>query len=256
MQTDAIVLAGGRTGGLLKRRGETDYKCFLSTGKGSLLEAMVNSLKGCDLVSSIHVLAPSSLKDLIAIENIDSVHGKDLPVIEGIVSLLEHLGRESNHRKDRYLICASDLPFVSSRGIRDFLKLCPGGINLCLPVIEKKDFFRRFPGTIKFPVPLKEGSFTAGGVLLLQGQGDIGRLKAFMQKLFDARKNLPELLGMLGRGFVWRFVTHSLSVSDIEKRIEVLSGMSCRAVRGCDPALAFDIDNILHFIQAKRCIRV
>jgi len=81
------------------------------------------------------------------------------------------------------------------------------------------------------------------------------RNRETINKTFLARKSQIGMARLLGPLFVARFLTHRLTVADIERRCLSLLGCSGRGIRGCAPELAMDIDGPEDYAMPSNTVR-
>jgi len=157
-------------------------------------------------------------------------------ILKGLKSLSEQANPPS-----KVLIVTTDLPFLSPKVIEDFLDLCPDDRDICVPLMTKGQYQARFPDSHSTFVRLKDEIWTIGC-------GYVVDVKAFqralphIEKVFQNRKSKVGMVKLLGPTFLVKFLTKTLTVPDIEKKIESMLGCSGCAVLNSPPELSYDID--------------
>lgn len=84
------------------------------------------------------------------------------------------------------------------------------------------------------------------------------RAKPYIDRIFEVRKSKLGMAKLLGPSFLLRFVTKSLTVKDLERKIESMLQCSGRALPNSPAELAFDLDYLDDYEFAlshmeKRC---
>jgi molybdopterin-guanine dinucleotide biosynthesis protein A len=247
-RVDAVVLAGGRISGPYALAAGTTVKAAAVLGGRSIAQRAVDALQGAPGIARVCVVGPEVVRD--ALED----PGLWLPETEtalgNLMAGIEHLGPAP---EERILACGSDLPFIDTPSVQDFLDRAPAEADACLPMVFRDVYLARFPASHNIYVPLVDGPVTGGSQYLLR-PGIVFRNLALLERLFQARKSQVRMAGILGVGLIFRLLTRRLTVAALEARGSALTGFVCRAVRDCRPELAYDIDGLPEFEYAKRVL--
>ena len=208
---DAVITAGGRLPSALATRFGTDIKACVKFGGESMLARTVAALRGVRAVDRIAVVGADAARSEADVDEF---------IIEkatGEDNLLAALGAAQG---DRTLYCASDMPFVSARALTDLLERSPE------------------PACVVYPI------FVVRARTLLKHERAITRS-------FGARKSLTALAALFGPALMIAYLRGALRIGDVEARASKLLGGPVIALRGTDPALAFDCDEATDFSYAE-----
>ncbi|MCL6635903.1 MAG: NTP transferase domain-containing protein, partial [Peptococcaceae bacterium] len=176
-------------------------------------------------------LSPLLAGDRVAVVN--SAGG----IMENIEAGLKQLSGEK-----RVLLVTSDIPMLTPRAVDNFLDLC-GNMSgdLYYPVIAKQVVERIFPSTRRTYVTLKEGVYTGGNLFLINP----AVFKSCVEngrRIVSLRKSPLGLCRLLGAGFVLRFLLHSLTLAEAEKKVSQLLGIRGVVVVSEYPEVGVDVD--------------
>jgi hypothetical protein len=238
---DVILPAGGRIEGDFAREAGAEVKALIPLGRRTLLDTVLEAVRATGYVNRAVVVGPDAVQ-----KHADSSADAFLPERgsgpENIFHGFEWLGKQTD-AADHVLILTTDLPFILPDSVSGFLNRCPPDSDICLPLFEKSDFECRFQGSQNTYVKLRDGEWTVGGAYRLRRQA-LEKNREHIDRLFHARKSAAKMAKLLGPLFIARYLTRTLRVPHLECHCARLTGCAAAAVKGCDPALAFDIDDI------------
>lgn len=241
MNYNAIITAGGRIKGDFADLAGTSIKAMIKIKGKSLLYNTVFALKKCDRIKEVTIVGPESIKDS------EDVRGSDNFINaheSGIINILRGL---EFYKNDPYIIfCTSDLPFITVEAVSDFINRCPEKTSICYPIFEKNEIYEGIRPGIPSYIKLKEGQFTGGSIFRLNTPLCLSRISE-IGKSFNARKSTLDMARLLGFKIMLKYLLGTLSLNDILKRAEKILNFDCEAIRGCDPSITFDIDDIASY---------
>lgn len=265
---DAILPAAGRIAGAFAEEAGAEVKALIHLRDRTLLEQALDSAMGAG-IRKVVAIGPRELAERsgIATEE-DSRSGlstinHNCPVLpeaeSGPANIMRGMRwlqeQAEGPPPERVLILTTDLPFVIADAVRGFLEACPPEADLCLPVIARADFEARFPGSRNTYVRMKDGEWTMGCAFLVNPRALIAS-QSQIERVFAARKSQLAMARLLGPFFIARFLTRTLTVRHVEARCRAIVGCSGAAVMGCDPALAYDIDELEELRYARSMLAV
>ncbi|HWD39982.1 MAG TPA: nucleotidyltransferase family protein [Fimbriimonas sp.] len=236
---DAILPAGGRIKPDFASVVGTDVKALIKFEGESILEKTLKALRetgrigrmaviGCDEVRK----ASKSLADDVLPE------GASGP--ENILRGLKDLISKPNASEKVFLV-TTDLPFLSREIVDRYLDQCSDGRDINVPLVSRDQWEQRFPGTTATFAKLADGTWTTGCAFLI----DVGALENSMpqiEQVFNNRKSVMGMAKLLGPKFLFKFATKTLTVPDIEVKIQQMLGCTGAAIRNAPTELAYDID--------------
>lgn len=149
----------------------------------------------------------------------------------------------------KIIILTTDLPFVEGKNIQKFLEMCDPNADICVPLITKDEYLDRFPSASGTFAKLRDGEVTLGCIYLMNPDVFL-RVLPEVEKVVANRKSITKMAGLLGAGFIWKYLTKSLSVSDVVKKVETLIGCRISLVQGGPAEFAYDVDDLKDYEYA------
>ncbi|MER3472947.1 MAG: hypothetical protein C4335_02705 [Armatimonadota bacterium] len=246
----AVVLtAGGRIvrqdfPNAVLEDGDSGYKCLLKVKGRTLLETVLEAVRGWGGADRVVVVGNPLLQRWL--------HAPNEVLVPERAEAHENLiaGLEAVARYPRVLYLTTDLPFVTAEAIAHFVASCPPDAQVCYAVVRREAFEARFPGSPSSYARLRDGEF-AGGCAAMVEPGVLLARKEWIRRVAERRKSLWRLALIAGASMLWKYATRRLTVADVERRAEYLLGARCRAVE-CDAVLAYDIDTPQEYLYALR----
>jgi len=238
---DAVVTAGGRLPPALAARFGTDVKALVAIGGVTLIERTLTALRGVKNVARIAVVGPEALRHVARADDfiVERATGED--------NLLAALHAACG---ERTIFCASDLPFVSSEALTGLLECAPADACAVYPIFARAEFDAAYPKARSSYATLADGVWTGASAFVVRAPALLHR-EGVLTRAFAARKSLPALAALFGPALMFSYVRGALRVADIEARARSLFGAPVVALRGTDPALAFDCDEAADFDYAE-----
>lgn len=236
---DAIIPAGGTIDPAFSAKAGTDQKALIVFNGETILESILKALRASGVIRNIVVIGSKEVQDAskdLATHTLDQGSSGPDNIFRGLEKLK---GADSN--LDRVLIVTCDLPFLNGELIKKFVESCPADRDVCIPIIHENDFERAYPGTTSTFVKLKDGTFTLGGMFMMNAQ-KLPEIRSSIQRVFDQRKSKLGMAMLLGPVFVFKWLTKALTIDDLEKKIVSMLGCSGKAIVGAPVELAYDID--------------
>ena len=234
---DAVITAGGRLPPDLAVRYGTDIKALARVGDTTLIGRTVAALRGVPEVARIVVVGPEAMRSVAAADEFI------LERATGEENLLAALGAAGG---DRTVFCASDMPLLSAGSLAGMLDRAPRDACAVYPIFTRDEFERAYPGGRSSYAALADGAWTGASAFVVRA-AVLVRHAAVICRAFGARKNVMALAGLFGPSLTFAYLRGALRVTDIETRVSALLGAPIVALRGADPALAFDCDDAADF---------
>lgn len=233
----AIVLAGSPNDGPLKECSPARYEALIPVGSRTMIEYVVEALSSTRRIRRVLAVGPAAELSALPLEDkveiVDSTGG----IMENIEAGLRKLAGEK-----RVLLATSDIPLLTPESVDNFLDLC-GDMSgdLYYPIIEKNVVEKFFPSTRRTYVRLKEGVFT-GGNLFLINPAVYEKCLENGRKIISLRKSPFGLCKFLGFTFLIKFLFHSITLYDAEKKVSQLLGIRGVVVKSEFPEIGVDVD--------------
>ncbi|MCS7172963.1 MAG: nucleotidyltransferase family protein [Armatimonadetes bacterium] len=233
MRVDAVVLAGG--GGEEGLPEGLPNKAFLPVAGIPMVERVMRVVRATPQVGRIVLVAPhlpEAVRDLcdLWIPDTQDLLGNALA------------GLRALSPAPWVLLVASDLPLLTPQAISEFLEGCrEGQAEVYYPVIPRAVVEAAFPGLRKTYVRMAEGVFTGGGMILVRPE-ILQRLEPVIRQVVEVRKNPARLAGLFGPQYVVKYALGRLRITDLEERVQAITGIRGKAVVCHRPELAVDVD--------------
>ncbi|HZK18515.1 MAG TPA: nucleotidyltransferase family protein [Clostridia bacterium] len=233
---DTIILAGSVTKGPLEECVSADYEALISIEGKTMVEYVVEALKQTGRINRIVIVGPpDELSPLF--------HDEVIHIVPCGSSIDENvlLGMEFLNKDGWVLIASSDIPLLTPVAVNDFLDNCTEEADFYYPVVTRDSIERAFGDIKRTYVNIYEGMFTGGNILLFKSAVAQKSLEKG-RELINLRKSPLKLAGVLGLGFLLKFVTRSLKIAEAEKVVSRLLGVQGRAVISEFPEIGVDVD--------------
>lgn len=247
---DVLVLAGASNHGKLAECSEALYEAFIEIGGRTMLEHVLSALRSSQHIERICVVGPK--QEIEARFDVG-----DLDVLQMGSSLIENLTIGFKALKDSksVLLCTSDIPLVTAEAIDDFIGRCNlDDIDVFYSIVSKDDVDKAYPGVKRTYVQVKEGMFTGGNVAILS-PSVIYTYQDVIKRVIELRKNPLGLARLLGFRCIVKFLAKSLSITDIEKRVEKMLLLKGKAVVSTYPEVGIDVDKPEDLELMRRVIK-
>ena len=142
----------------------------------------------------------------------------------------------------KVLVVTTDLPFLTPEILNRFVDACPLDRDICVPLVTKAAYQARFPGSTSTFIPLKDDTWTAGCAYVMDATALQKSIPQF-ELVFAQRKSKLGMAKLLGFKVLFKVITKTLTVPDVEAKIADMLGCSGKAIFNSPPELAFDIDD-------------
>jgi hypothetical protein len=187
---------------------------------------------GC---TTVHVLAP----DEVALPECADVRRAlySGAVIEDLLACVA-----TATQGDSVLVSGGDMPLLSSEAVTALLAAGRDHeVDVVYPIVDRTAIERRFPGSRRTYLRLRDGLFTGGNVFWVRREWLLGQ-GPLLRELFDQRKNVLALARRFGLLFFLRVLTGWASLRYLEHHLgHVVGGRLCAAVLPY-PEIAADLD--------------
>lgn len=246
---DAIVPAGGTIDPEFAAVVGTEQKALIRFGERTILESVLKALRESGVIRNIVVVGSPEVQakalDFAAIGVDPGSTGPD-NIFRGLDKL-----KASVPDLDKALIVTCDLPFITGDTVRRYLEMCPDGVDICVPVIDEPDFHAAYPNTSSTFVKTRDGKFTLGGMFLMNAR-HMPQIRSAIERVFEKRKSKLGMARLIGPTFILKFLTKTLTIKDLENKIQSMLGCTGKAVRGAPNELAYDVDDLEDYEHAVR----
>ncbi|MDD3072815.1 MAG: NTP transferase domain-containing protein [Eubacteriales bacterium] len=227
----AVVLAGDSEDRKIKQGSVVANKAFLSINGCRMVDYVLDCYRGVKELAGVSVIGPEAeFKDL-----------NDVTVIPQRDSLIANVKAAAAVFTDGWLLLSScDIPLVTPAAITDLLSRCQGA-DMYYPMVSKADCQRAFPDMERTWVKLADGEFTGGNIILIKSC-KVALAADPAEAFFVARKSPVQLASLIGIPILAKLLINRLTVSELEKKMEKILGITCKAVQTPYPAIGTDVD--------------
>ena len=236
MKFDALVIAGGKNDGALKDYSDAEYESLIEIAGKPMVQHVIEAVEGVEEIENIVVVGPAKL---------NQETNKNYNIIEPEEVLIDNVkkGIEALNEKHHIIILTSDIPLVTSKVIRDFIKKCKEEKehDFFYPILSKEVNLKKYPEVERTYVHLKEGVYTGGNVVMVSPSIIQGPLDWY-DKLLSLRKKPFKMSQMLGFKIIIKFIFRQLTITEVEKKMSKMIGHSCKALIVDYPEIGFDVD--------------
>lgn len=231
MPVDAIVLGGG------KIRNSGEPKAFFTLRGKMMLEYVLEALCGAQSLQQIVLVVPRK-------EDLEKVRQYQVKVVVSDGSILDNLGAGLKLLPNSkfVLVSSSDIPFINSAMVDEFIKSCfVHQADGYYPIVPKERVETKFPQTKRTYATLREGAFTGGNFILVKPAVFLENWSR-LEDFFASRKSPFKLAQLLGPVFIFKFLLRRLTIAEAEKKMSALFNATLKAIIVPFPEVGTDID--------------
>jgi hypothetical protein len=208
------------------------------------LEAVVSAVRCLTEIDRYFVVAPAEVQERLShlpVEWVEAGHGG------GAENFLRGLRRCG--QANRVVCTTCDLPLADGETLSRFLRDCDPGLDVSYSVASKAHMEQVFPAYPRTYVPLREGSFTGGGVTVVKPLPFLERQREF-HETFATRKNSYRMALALGLPILWGHLSGGTPKARVEAAFSRWARLRCGAFP-IHPHWALDVDHAddLHYLR-------
>lgn len=231
---NVLILAGKQT---IKTWDDKGNKALHQIHGKMMAEYVIDAVRSSKNIDKIALVGSESELQEPFSEKVDLIIESEGTMIENILVGVRHLGY-CNH----LLICTSDIPFITSEAIDDFIERSrETQADFCYPIVEKSISYKEFPDMQRTYVKMKEGVFTGGNIFYINPNIVEGCFD-FADKLLNVRKSPLKMARILSINFLIHLILGNLSIEKAEKRFSEIMGIEARAIISNYPEIGNDVD--------------
>lgn len=230
----ALILAGSR--GEQAIDGENSNKALIKIGKQEMIFYVISTLKKIKDIDKIAVIGDKKVNRLLQ-NHVDYLIEEDDSLFENILKGIRCFDDDEN-----ILILTSDIPMISQKSVEDFIRKAKREeAEFCYPIVSKEDSERKFPGTKRTYVKIKDGTFTGGNIIMAK-VSVIRQILPEIKQVLAYRKKPLKLAKILGPLIVIKFLLGILTIRDVEQRVSNIFKVKARAIKSKYAEIATDVD--------------
>lgn len=239
----AIVLAGQQNVAF-QSVSACQYEAEVPIAGRPMVEWVILALKEAERVDQVILVGPRrSRSDGVIVTEA----GKTL--WESLASGL----RQVSPSATQVLLVTADIPLITGAIIDEFIEHCPLDADLVYPVVEKERTLSRFPETMRTYVRLA-GMTVTGGNMVVANPKVLPKVEERAKVLIAHRKSPLRLARDVGLILLLKLMTGRLSLSDAERRVSQVFGITGRVLECPHPEVGVDVDKIGDFTMAERVL--
>ncbi len=241
-QVAAVVLAGYSPSekDLLAEYTRGGPKALIPIAGRPMLAYVVDALQGSRYVKHIVIvgLPPAALPELNGtVDYVPDAGGALANAEAGLQYVLDHWAG-----LDGVLVATADVPTCTPEMIDDFIKDCSRtDHDLYYVIVERSVMEKRFPGSHRSYVHMREGDFN-GGNLFFARPGLTVSSHELLQNLSDARKSALRQARMIGLWTLFKLLIRRLSLPEAERAVSRMVKMRGRVVVSPYAEVGMDVD--------------
>jgi molybdopterin-guanine dinucleotide biosynthesis protein A len=233
----AVVFAGGKATEPLAAVFKVRYKGEIVFDGERLVDRALRTVREAGGFERIFAVLPDELREPpLSVE---------VTVIPARAKLMDNFmaAMESTREADLTYLVGCDAPRTTAEMVNSIRRAVRGdpGKDIYYPVVEKRTIEAKYPGARRTYVTLKEGSFTGGNIIVVNGRRAMAA-QSRIQSAVALRKKPLALVAKMGARFIWKALTGRLSLAEAVARVEALSGLRGMVVVCPCPEIAMDID--------------
>jgi GTP:adenosylcobinamide-phosphate guanylyltransferase len=229
--------------GVYAQEAGTSVKALAPVRGVSMLERVLSALRDAG-VTRVAVVGGDEVRRACS-DQVDRVISEAPSGTENLIRALRAWPDDG----EPLVYAASDMPYVTSAAISDFLSRVPTG-HVALPLARFDTYAARFPGAPPCGITLAGERVVNGDVFSVPG-GSFARVEAIATRFFEARKHPWQMARLVSPRLFVRFLFRRLGIAHLEARAYRVLAVPAAGVRGCAPELAFDADTLADYRYAQ-----
>lgn len=238
-RTDAVILAGGTIRDPEFRDGVgVDRRPLMPILGKPMVQWVVEALRASRNIGRIVVLSPPDLQDTEVPQMVDAVVDEGVDEVDNL-----YRGLDALPGARQVLLVSSDLALLLPEAVDDLIDNAPPDANVVFPVLEKGSLNPELEAHGWVFVKCPDGQFTGASCFLFEPQAIIDR-RAWIQRVFDARRSVFKLICMWGLVFSVRAFLRRATLAEAEARLSEVVGVHGRAYRTPFAELVMDVDRL------------
>ena len=247
---DAVIVAGGKNNSFLSTDYKEPYEALIKINDIHMISFVADALYKSQYIKKIIIAGPKE-------ELSKCILPPSTIVVEGGETIVETSKRavETLNHNDKFLLAATDIPFLTVEAIDDFILQCLNNdADLFYPIITKETFESKFSGKKRTYASLKEGTFTGGNIFIMKPDV-VNECSAIAEQMISHRKSVFKLCSLLGWSFVIKFCLQILKIEEVEKRVSELLNVKGCAILSDYPEIGIDVDKPSDLAFAREMLK-
>ena len=249
----AVALAGGHLEPDFRAAGYGAVnKAYVKIGETLMLERVLLALHAAESVSRIRCVTQLQAFR----EAFGDPRAAGIDVVDPGNDLIDSLiaGFEALDPDEMALMCATDLPLASAAAIDAFAaKAADMACDIGYGFVSRESHVRKYPQIRHTWVKLREGTFCGSGVSVMR-PGAAQPVADLLRKVTAARKSPLKIAALFSPGLLLRLPFGRVSIAELERQADRISGVTCRGILTDDPELAVNVDRASDIPEVERLL--
>lgn len=244
----AVVLAGGERDDVCRDDPAAPNKAFLRIGGSPLVTRVLRALRETTSVGHVTVVAPADapVQPLMLADDRQ-------PSGRRIGDSLR-AGLAGYDPDELVLLCASDLPLLSSVGIDDVVERAfASQADVCYGYVERLAHEARYPTLPHTWARMRDGIYCGAGLCALKPRA-LPAVLLVLERLAAARKSPLRLAALFGPAMLGLYAIGMLRVTGAEARASAILGFPARGVLTPHAEVAVNIDRYPDIARVERLL--
>jgi len=234
----AVILAGSSKIGELEEQENVDNKAFIKVNHLTALEVLLNTLGEVRRLDKIVIVGPEDKLEKIREK------GYQFEITPQWDNLLDNIaaGLEKVEPEKPCVAMSADIPLLTAEAVEDFIERCePFNHDFYYPVISKEVYQKNFPQGDRTYVPLREGVYTGGNLMIIKPYWLLEKLDE-IHKYVSYRKRPWKLARTLPLSLIVKFLCKRLQINELEDYVSKLLGIKAKALETPYVEIGVDMD--------------
>lgn len=233
-RVSAVVLAGGTTKPAARAQGWPEYRALAEVGGRPALAWVLDALRRADSVDEIAVVGPEAARPLLEGATL-------LPTGE---TMWDNVATGLKHAAGTALLCGADVPMLTPEAVDDVVtRGLARDAGFVYPIVRREDNEAQFPGLSRTYATVREGTFTGGNLMLVNGP-ELLAADALIRAALAARKRPLALVRLLRPSpiLIGKVLLKRATVGDLERAVGRILGVRAAALPTAFAEVGADLD--------------
>jgi len=241
-QLDALVLAGAppENGDPLALAEGVSRKVLIDIHGHPMLWWVLQALRGSGRVHRMIVVGGKP-EDVTGVEGPIEWMSSRGKLLDNVLAGLERL-IVLNPQAELALVVSGDMPLLTPEMVNYFIDACSREeADLYYPIVERSVMEQRFPGSARTFVPLRDGRFCGGDMIMVRVSVALTQEK-LIRDLLERRKRPWQQARLIGMRALIKFLLRRLSLAEAEELGSRALGIRGKAIVSPYAELGMDVD--------------
>ena len=251
---DAVITAGSvpAPDDPLYEYSQGKSKALVDLGGRPMIQWVLDAVAGADRIERVAIVGLDEASGLTSAKPITFLpnEGDMIPNIQAGV----RWAAATNPQARYVFLASSDIPAITTEMADWVLSQAEAGdYDLCYSVVEKEVMEKRFPGSKRSYIKVKDAVVCGAdlNVVSVRAVLDIAH-RALWDKVVESRKNALKQAQLVGFDILWGLVTRRITLAAAEEKVSRRLGIVGRIVRCPYAEVGMDVDKPWQLELLKR----